>query len=418
MQRSSLSLVSLVFLVALVAFGAGGWTALKAHPVWDKILDSQRMVTSLLRTGLALAPLAYFPRAAEAPPSAYLATDPDRIMPGYLAVARLDTGRPAYVVDLIDDAGATVHTWVIDYPTIAGEGRPLTFPHGHKLLPDGSLLVNFDLAYALARIDACGQPIWARRDGIYHHEISLSDGEYWTWFGEGGRVYDGNDLVRFDPETGETLERINLVDDILLASDANRQLAAVGPDHVFHRDALLGQGQDDYHPNDIEPLPADIAAAFPMFEAGDLLLSLRNLNMVAVMDRQTRAIKWQRQGPWIWQHDPDWHADGTISIYANNPERGRSEIYVIDPATGDVSAPVEHGERFYSNIMGTHQRLPNGNWLIVASRTGRVLEVTADGSPVREVHNIINDNYSAIVPHAEWVPADFFDAPPACNRGE
>ena len=414
MQTRSLTIISLIFLVAIFCFVAGGITALRSHPVWDRIIKAQRLVTSYYHTGLALPPLAYFPHAAEAIDSNYSVILPQNVMPGFLAITRLDTSRPAYVTDLIDASGKSLHSWIIDYPKITGSGDRLTFPHGHKVLPDGSALVNFDLAYALARIDACGDPIWTRQDGVYHHEISVSDGEFWTWFGPDGRVYDGNRLVRFDPQSGGTLEELRLVDDIFLASDRNRRHLAVSPTHIFNRDARLGQGQDDFHPNDIEPLPADLAAAFPMFEAGDLLISLRNVNMIAVMDRQDRRLKWVRQGPWLWQHDPDWHGDGTISVFANNPNRGRSDVYVVDPATGDIDAPLESGIPFFTNIMGTHQRLPNGNWLIVASRTGRVIEVTSEGARVREFHNRINDSYSAIIAHAEWLPEGFFDTLPVC----
>lgn len=418
MKQTTLTTISLICLVAFFSFAAGGITALKSHPIWDKIIDAQRMVASYSRVGMALPPLAYFPAAPEAIPGRYVALTPDRIMPGFLAITRLDKERRAYVTDLIDENGNSIHTWMIDYERITGGGDALTFPHGHKVLADASAVVNFDLAYALARIDACGQAIWTNEEGVFHHEISVSDGEYWTWLGPSGRVYDGNQLVRFDPETGEILERIGLVDDIFLASDHNRRRLSLGPDHVFNRGARLGEGQDDYHPNDIEPLPAQFDDAYPMFSPGDLLISLRNVNMIAVMDRQTRELKWSRQGPWIWQHDPDWHADGTISVFANNPSRTRSEIYVVDPQDGGVDAPIENGVRFFTNIMGTHERLPNGNWLIVASRTGRVIEVTESGDLVREFHNRINERYSAIVAHAEWLPVDYFETLPSCPSAD
>ena len=415
MPRSAATLISLLFLVGLATFTAGGFAALSGHATWDKVDGVKKLVTSMIDTGQPISPDAYSQRDPNAGSSFHTVHKPQEITPGLLAVTRLDTARSSYVTELIDTDGTIQHSWLIDYPTIVGSGPSMTFPHGVKPLADGSLLVNFDLAYALARLDACGKPLWARTDGVYHHEISSTGNEFWTWFGEAGRVYDGNELVRFDPETGTLEERIHLVDDVILASDQNRIALAIGPDHVFDRGALIGKGRDDFHPNDGTPLPTAIADAFPMFNAGDLLISLRNVNMIAVVDRQTKAIKWHRQGPWIWQHDPDWHADGTISVFGNNPARLRSQIYVVDPASGTVSAPLEDGAPFFTDIMGSHQRLPSGNWLITANRTGRVLEVTATGELVREIHNIINDDFSALIVRSEWLPADYFDVIPSCG---
>lgn len=38
------------------------------------------------------------------------------------------------------------------------------------------------------------------------------------------------------------------------------------------------------HLNDVEPLPDSIAGEYPLFEAGDLVVSLRNPHLVFVMD--------------------------------------------------------------------------------------------------------------------------------------
>ncbi|MEJ2140467.1 MAG: arylsulfotransferase family protein, partial [Gammaproteobacteria bacterium] len=50
----------------------------------------------------------------------------------------------------------------------------------------------------------------------------------------------------------------------------------------------------------------------------------------------------------------------------------------FDPQTLEVSweFPDDTGERLYSSIYGSQQRLPNGNTLISESNNGRILEVT------------------------------------------
>jgi hypothetical protein len=61
------------------------------------------------------------------------------------------------------------------------------------------------------------------------------------------------------------------------------------------------------HANAISPLPN-----------GDILISFRRLNMIALIDRQTRRIKWEhRDDSWGMQHDCEPLASGNITLFAN-----------------------------------------------------------------------------------------------------
>jgi hypothetical protein len=156
-----------------------------------------------------------------------------------------------------------------------------------------------------------------------------------------------------------------------------------------------------------------------MFEIGDLLLSFRTLNLVAVVDPDDRRVKWWSQGPWIGQHDPDFTSDGKISVYNNNTGRGRSEIIKIDPGSGSVSNELFSGDVvFRSEYMGKHQYLPNGNILIVVPGEGRVLEVTANGEMVMEFNNLSSDSaeFNEIVNNGYWLQADYFQTFPDCPK--
>jgi hypothetical protein len=139
--------------------------------------------------------------------------------------------------------------------------------------------------------------------------------------------------------------------------------------------------------------------------------------MLAVIDRQIYAILWAQYGRWKDQHDPDFNPDGTISVFSNNIDRNRATIILIDPKT-DKSRDLFYGTgvTFESYIMGKHQRLPNGNWLITAPIQGRVIEVTADGRMVREVNNVIDLTFNSIVTYGEYKPADIFSTLPACKK--
>ena len=106
-------------------------------------------------------------------------------------------------------------------------------------------------------------------------------------------------------------------------------------------------------------------------------------------------------GPWLKQHDPDFLPDGRISVYSNNPGRGRSDIIKIDPTTRAVTSDLYDGAvHFYSAEMGSHQYQPNGNILITVPGEGRVLLVSPHGEPIMEFNNVSSQS-SAFNEHVE-----------------
>ena len=87
----------------------------------------------------------------------------------------------------------------------------------------------------------------------------------------------------------------------------------------------------------------------------------------------------------------------------------------VDPKTGasrDLFAGTGLG--FDSFIMGKHQHLANGNWLITPTIQGRVIEATPEGRIVREYNNILNADYNALVLYAEHLEPGYLAKVPAC----
>ncbi|MFQ5622524.1 MAG: arylsulfotransferase family protein [Paracoccaceae bacterium] len=409
-------ILSGLFLLALGTFSLGMISVQKNWLPWQKAQEARDILRSLRKTGKILPNRSYAPRVPAASDVRYALHAPSAVAPGMLAITRLDPETMRYVTDLIAADGTVLHSWPIDYSRVNADGAALEMPHGVKVLPDGSLLVGFDGVRGQARLDACGEPLWARSDAVYHHVTAADTEGYWTW--RAGIWDSGHDqaLLRFDAKTGETLEIIDLIDEVILSDPANALSMAIPDGFVFDREAPENGVTDIFHPNDIEPLPAAMADAFPRFSPGDLLVSLRNLNLVAVLERRTHRFLWAKHGPWVRQHDPDWQADGTITVFNNNVDRLRSNIVRVDPETGRAEVLFAGGgPDFDSYIMGEHQRLENGNWLIVSAMEGRVIEVTAEGAPVREYSNIINKRYNAVIANAEHLPQGFFDRMPECG---
>jgi hypothetical protein len=140
------------------------------------------------------------------------------------------------------------------------------------------------------------------------------------------------------------------------------------------------QRRDEFaHANAISPLPN-----------GDILVSFRRLNTIALIDRQTRTIKWeQRDDNWGMQHDCEQLANGNILLFANgcnistNPF---SRVIEFDPQTHE---PVwEYRGRpsytFFSPHISGAQRLTSGNTFICEGQWGRLFEVTPEGDIVWE----------------------------------
>ena len=170
--------------------------------------------------------------------------------------------------------------------------------------------------------------------------------------------------------------------------------------------------RDFIHLNDVEVLSTDLAAAFPQFDAGDILISLRNLNLLLVIDPTTERIKWSMTGPFLRQHDPDFLSNGHISVFDNRRDDssgdslGGSRILEINPLTGAVSTVFSGsaGLPFYTETMGDHQRLENGNTLITESESGHAFEISPEGEIVWSYVNRWGERSAAMIGRATRYP--------------
>lgn len=350
-----------------------------------------------------------------APDDSGAAPDPDRgfalhdggaAAPGYTLVAGLsdDQETSVHAAWLFDSEGNEVHRWPIRYASLDETSEPQNVMlHGMEVFPDGSLALTFDAGNTVARIDACGERIWSTA-GRYHHTLNRDGaGMLMTW--------RDDTIVWIDEETGEEVRALDLRKEVVHARDGEQQgyldIRTRTPETAAGR---LRYMDDPFHPNDVEPLRAEMAAAFPMFETGDLLISLRELNLVAVLDPETGALKWWHHGPWLKQHDPDFQPDGTITVYDNATGTGSSKIRRIDPADDTVTLDFAgSGEvPFYSWRRGKHQYLPNGNILLSEPEHGRVLEVDAAGKLVWDRHMVWDAEHNLIVTEARHIPEDYF----------
>jgi Arylsulfotransferase (ASST) len=293
--------------------------------------------------------------------------------------------------------------------------------HGAVLLPGGDVVFNFD-AMGMARLDRCGEVVW-RLPLMTHHSVTLDErGHFWV---PSRRLIGGAEGARFPGLTPPFLE-----DSILEVSPDGqvlREISLLGAIYDSRYEGVLFANgvaatslasDDPLHANHVEPLPSALAGAFPLFEAGDVLVSMRNVNLVMVLDGRTARVRWAKNGPWVRQHDPHFLPDGRIAVYDNRrfPSAGpdaaggpalASRILAIDPRTDRVTVLYEGtlDRPFYADSQGKHQFLPNGNILVTEPRAGRAFEVTAGGEIVWEFVNRYDRDRVANLSQATRYPA-------------
>ena len=303
--------------------------------------------------------------------------DPGRAWPGFTLITPL-AGRSSYLIGM---TGAVRHEWRLPGPATTAQ-----------LLPGGRLLaaVRTDPGPNLVargghivELDWYGKVLWEHVDHDQHHDFRRRD--------DGNTVYLAWELL-----TGAAAARVqggrpgtehaaggiygDIVREVTPAGEIAWEWRA--REHFpYERYPLRPTlSREEYaHPNCCFPLPD-----------GNVMVSWRSLDLVAIIDRKTGGFAWERQdASWGGQHDCRMLANGNITLFANGTELvgiAQSRVVEFDPQSGETvweyrgSPPPTF---FSSHISGAH-RLANGNTLICEGLHGRVFEVTGAGEIVWE----------------------------------
>jgi hypothetical protein len=335
----------------------------------------------------------------------------DRMQPGLTAYTPFFQWEP---VRLIDAYGNTYHTWRVS-TEIRSAPRldDAEFPDyvnptitDFHVYPDGRLLVamSHDLGYqpfgyGLAMLDTKSNVLWTYMKQT-HHRLDVGP--------------DGRIAVLLNAEISEPwrgLEKIEVpfLDDVvaILSPDGEEQklISVLDSFQNSYWESVLqfvdpdAWDGDILHVNAAKFLSKEQVANFPFAREGDLLLSLRNIGVIAVLNPDTGKIVWAMRGAWHMQHDPDVLPSGNIILFDNRGDlarQGRSRIIEFNPKNGEIvwqwpgraAALVESEWRdnymLYTSVAGSVERLTNGNTLIAESTVGRIIEVDRKGAIVWE----------------------------------
>jgi hypothetical protein len=357
-------------------------------------------------------PISSLQASAQDPPPVAEGTidEPAKTFDGFTLYACVSLHAPSTRVYLMNMRRQVVHRWAISFsevwpapPHLKGRVRDeLVGIYACYLYPNGDLLVVFhgmeQLAngYGLVKLDKDSKVIWKYAAHV-HHDVDV---------GEDGTVYTvQHDLIEKMPKGLEHVPTPCLVDSLVLLSPEG-QLKKTIPILEAFQDSpyspLLGslgqvgntraspggltatgfvealRREDMLHANSVQVLRRKLAPRFHRFKAGQVLMSFRNLDAIAVLDVEKGSVVWAARGPWQAQHDAQFLDNGHVLLFDNLGSSRGSRVLEYDPHSQAFpwSYAGEQGHPFYTGQRGMSQRLPNGNTLVVNSEGGELLEVT------------------------------------------
>jgi len=290
---------------------------------------------------------------------------------------------------LIDMQGRRLHSWV--FPRNQAFSEPAGTQANERarsfrralLLPDGGLLGVYN-GTGMVRLTADSEPVWVQKARCHHDLTRAPDGSIYSIVHRKRLVPDLNPaepvidefIVQMDFDTGKILREISVLD------------AFTESVYAPYLKKIPRSG-DVLHANTVVYLDAGVARLAPIFTEGHLLISLRNMDTIAILDPDAKQITWALTGMWSYQHEPCVLNSGHLLLFDNIGHRGRSKVMEFDPMTQVITWQYADSPDtpLFSATSGTCSRLPNGNTLIVESNRGYALEVTSRGEIVWDFLN-------------------------------
>ena len=302
------------------------------------------------------------------------------------------------------------------------------FPNGDVLLIDDIREFNNYRGNSLMRIDRNSNVKW-QVAGSYHHDLNVAENgnvyalkfEFSRSFpnvdftNDNSKIGFANDIIdEVDIETGKLLNSIS-VTKAFENSNYAYFLNSFEIDNSI--DIQRVKTKDDteiidiLHTNSVQYISKDLAK-HSIFEVGDLLISMRGIDTIAVIRPSLNKVIWARTGPWRNQHYARLNLDGLIYIYDNDGSskfiddngkiKVRSAVRVLsfNPNNEAIKQVFYNPEYFnyYSYWRGFYEKLDNGTSIVSSSEQSRILQVDENNEVIWEMR-LVPDRESLKVPY-------------------
>ena len=287
---------------------------------------------------------------------------------------------------LTDMSGRTIHTWRRDisdvWPDFEPDGEDnVTHTYWRRvhLFPNGDLLAIFG-GIGVIKVDKDSRLRWSVRNAA-HHDLDVAPD---------GKIYLLTRQAHINP--AYNAEKPILEDYVTVLSAKGEHLKSVSILRLLENSPYapilrrLESHGNILHTNTIEVLANRPTEGPCPFNPDHLLISVRQLDLVAVVDLQAETLVWAESDLWHRQHQPTLLPNGNLLVFDNRTTPRASTVLELDPGSriplwsyrGTESHP------FFTENIGSCQRLANGNTLITESEPGRAFELTSDKEIVWE----------------------------------
>ena len=285
--------------------------------------------------------------------------------------------RLAYLMDM---SGQRLHTWDLGRKKKCEYVLPLQ---------NGELL-GVCMGQGIWKVDWNSNVIWKNRMFVHHDVEPLPDRTFWTIRREFNRPYKSRKVI-FD-----SLQRLSADGELMEKWSTFEHLTEL---QRWHAPSPLEKPPkeaspkkyDYYHLNTVKVLPENpYGRSDKRFQTGNILICLRNVNLIAILDSKTMKVVWGFGTNVLdWPHMPVMLSSGNILVFDNGLHRKYSRVVEINPVSKQIvwSYEAKPQTGFYSGLQGSAQRLPNGNTLICESARGHVFEVDPKGKIVWDFWN-------------------------------
>ncbi len=294
---------------------------------------------------------------------------------------------------LVDRKGRVVHEWPVGGPVKLA--RPL---------PEGRLLFA-RMREGVYEVDREGNVLWSFRCRQHHDFFREPNGNTLVLCHElafNAEVYRGtidkNDVIVEVDREGRVVWEWH--------ADQHAGEMAELTGIKFPRDH-----EDWAHTNTIEVLPqTPLGERDSRFEAGNILFSCRNLDLIGVIERPSGRVVWAwGPGEVEGQHAPVMLPEGRILLFDNGWRRGRSRVLELDPLTGEIVWEFWLPDHAFAPALSSAYPLPGGRLLVCAGNPGIIMVVSREGEILWEFHNRLEgrrEDWRVAVYRALFWPAE------------